>query len=100
MRFWTLEDLHTLQLSTVRVFLSETNRNFRREALRTLTTIAPPVSEALPILTEFSTDKDPEVPRGSIASNDSLRRNEQRSARSARDKHPALARRTDRQEPS
>jgi putative heme-binding domain-containing protein len=59
--FWTLEDLHALQPGTVRVFLSETNRNFRREALRSLATIAPPASEALPILTELSSDPDPEV---------------------------------------
>jgi putative heme-binding domain-containing protein len=58
---WTLEDLHALQLGTIRAFLAETNRNFRREALRALATVAPPAAEALPILTEFKNDPDPEV---------------------------------------
>ncbi len=58
---WTLEDLHTLSLDTLRAFLTETNRNFRREALRSMGTLSPPFADALPILTQFKSDPDPEV---------------------------------------
>src|SRR5688572_6336145 len=59
--FWSLEDLKMLTLETVRFFLSDTNRNLRREALRAIGSIALPVTQVLPILEQFQGDPDPEV---------------------------------------
>lgn len=61
---WCLEDLKSLQVRTIRAFLKETNRNYRREALRALKSLVySPLSPdaVLALIGPFASDEDPEV---------------------------------------
>ena len=58
---WTLEEMRELGLETVQKFLGERNRNLRREAIRSLTTLRPDANVVFPILSAHAEDADPEV---------------------------------------
>lgn len=58
---WTLEELGQLQLATIDALLKESNRNLRREAIRSLSLQGSSAAAALPILRRHTADPDPEV---------------------------------------
>jgi len=58
---WSLEELGKLTLETIERLLKESNRNLRREAIRSLSLQGATAAQALPILRRHAVEADPEV---------------------------------------